>query len=83
MGTIEVTTKDYQPLWNLLLGVEGLQFVCLGFEEGVDVSDRQGVDVTTFPWDDDFLVLGAVRSDLHDKDSWHIQKGPRYMELQS
>jgi len=60
-----------------------LQFVCLGFEEGVDVSDKQDLDVATFPWNDDFLVLGAVRTDLHDRGSWHIQKGPRYLESQS
>jgi|GEM_PF-2330076 len=82
MGTIEVTTKDYQPHWKLLLRVPELRFVCLGFEEGVDVSEMRTVSVATFPWDDDFLVLGAVRSGTHDEDGWHIQKGRRYLESQ-
>lgn len=83
MGTIEVTTKDYQQLWNLLLRVPELRFVCLGFEEGVDVSEMQNASVGTFPWDDDFLVLGAVRSGTHDENGWHIQKGRRYLESQN
>jgi hypothetical protein len=83
MGTIEVTTKDYQPLWDLLLRVPELRFVCLGFEEGVDVSEMQDVSVSKFPWDDDFLVLGAVRGGTHNEDGWHIQRGRRYLEAQN
>jgi hypothetical protein len=80
MGVIEITTKDYQPLWSLLLRAPHLQYVCLGFEEGVDLSEMQNASVATFPWHDEFLVLGAVRSGTHDPDGWHIEKGPRYLE---
>ena len=77
MGTIELITKDYQPLWNLLLRVPELRFVCLGFEEGVDMSDQQNISANTFPWNDDFLVLGAVRNHTS---KWHIQRGCRYFD---
>jgi hypothetical protein len=78
MGTVEIVTDDYEPLWKSILRVPGLQFVCLGFEEGVDLSDRHVIDAGNFPWDDDFLVVGAVRS---HSSSWHIQKGRRYLDM--
>jgi len=78
MGTVEIVTDDYEPLWKSILRIPGLQFVCLGFEEGVDLSDRHVIDVRNFPWDDDFLVVGAVRS---HSSSWHIQKGRRYLDI--
>jgi hypothetical protein len=81
MGTIEITNSEYTHLWNSLLEVHGLEFLCIGFEEGVDISKQRDSSVAAFPWDDPFLVLGAVCDRCaENSSSWHIQKGRRYLE---
>ncbi len=74
MGTIEYTQGDYIHIWNHLLNVDGLRVVCLGCEEGVEFTGDQ-VAGETFPWDDSFLVIGAVRSHFGD---WILKNGPYY-----
>jgi hypothetical protein len=74
MGTIEYTEADYLPIWNRLLEVDGLRIVCLGHEEGVEFSGDQ-ISAETFPWDDFFLVIGAVRS---NEGNWTLKHGPNY-----
>jgi hypothetical protein len=74
MGTIEYTRNDYIQIWSRLLGVDGLRIVCLGFEEGVEFN-RDHLETETFPWDDSFLVIGAVRSREGD---WIMKHGSSY-----
>jgi hypothetical protein len=74
MGTIEYTQGDYTNIWNRLLDVDGLKMVCIGSEEGVEFSRDQPPD-ETFPWDDSFLVIGAVRGRVGE---WTIKQGPNY-----
>ena len=74
MGTIEYTLTDYIHIWNELLQVNGLGMVCLGHEEGVGFTDEQFTP-EDFPWHDNFLVIGAVRSPIGD---WVQKSGPNY-----
>lgn len=62
MGTIEVGVEDWAFVWDLLLTQSELRFVCVGSEEGVELSDEQ-ISVETFPWAEWPLLIGAVRSD--------------------
>jgi hypothetical protein len=75
MGTIEYTRADYHHIWSGLLEVDGLRLVCLGYEEGVEFTGEQ-LTAETFPWDDQFLVIGAVRSRVGD---WIQKHGPNYV----
>jgi hypothetical protein len=54
--------------------VDGLRIVCLGSEEGVEFTGDQLV-AETFPWDDFFLVIGAVRSRVGER---ILKHGPNY-----
>ncbi len=74
MGTIEYTLADYTHIWTELLKVNGLGMVCLGNEEGVEFTDEQFTP-GDFPWRDNFLVIGAVRSPVGD---WIQKTGPNY-----
>ena len=74
LGTIEYTEPDYRPLWNMLLNVEGLSLVCLGFEEGVEISDEI-LRPASFPWNDWPLVIAAIK-DLPSDSEWIIREGP-------
>lgn len=74
MGTIEYTLADYIRIWRRLLDVNGVRIVCLGHEEGVEFTGDQ-LAAETFPWDDFFLVIGAVRSGVGD---WILKHGPSY-----
>jgi|SRR5579872_5706646 len=67
MGTIELGVDDWNFVWDALLRQSGLRFVCVGLEEGVEVSDEQ-MSPETFPWDVDGLLAAAVRSDV--KSEW-------------
>jgi hypothetical protein len=74
MGTIEYTRLDYIHIWDRLLDMDGLQILCLGHEEGVEFNVDQLV-AETFPWDDFYLMIAAVRSHVGDR---IVKHGPRY-----
>ena len=74
IGTIEYTRRDYDQIWAKILDVDGLQLVCLGFEEGVEFKAHQ-VTPEAFPWNDGCLVVGAVRT---QGGSWHVKRGPSF-----
>jgi hypothetical protein len=74
LGTIEYTGDDYRDLWNVLLGLGGLRVVCVGFEEGVELTDEQ-LTPGSFPWDQWPLIIGAVRDETTST-SWTIREGP-------
>jgi hypothetical protein len=74
MGTIEYTLPDYIHIWNELLQVNGLGMVCLGHEEGLEFTDEQFTP-EDFPWHDNVLVIGAVRSPIGD---WIQKPGRNY-----
>jgi len=82
MGTIEYTAGDYQWLWELLLSAPSLSIVCVGFEEGVEL--RQGhLDVSTFPWHQWPLAIGAVRDrESSAPDAWVVKPGPEMRWLE-
>ncbi|MGH9719987.1 MAG: hypothetical protein ACRD8O_07225 [Bryobacteraceae bacterium] len=74
LGTLEYLGDDYQPLWNLILGVARLSMACLGFEEGVELEDN-ALSVETFPWNQWPLVIGALR-DQSASQQWIVRQGP-------
>jgi hypothetical protein len=74
MGTIEYTGNDYSPIWSQLLDSSGLRIVCLGFEEGVQITEDY-LTAGSLPWEDSFMVIGAVRSRTGE---WIIKHGSRY-----
>jgi hypothetical protein len=74
LGTIEYTERDFRPMWNLLLSVRGLSLVCLGFEEGVEISDDV-LGPATFQWNQWPLVIAAVKNSPSDS-KWIIREGP-------
>jgi hypothetical protein len=74
MGTIEYLGDEYEALWNLILATRGLSFVCLGFEEGVEVDDSI-LSVESFPWDQWPLVIGAIR-DKAGSQPWQTRPDP-------
>lgn len=76
LGTVEYTARDYERLWNLLLGLPDLVLVCLGYEEGVELGqDLPNAD--TLPWAQWPLVVGAVRdAQSSNPNGWIIKEGP-------
>jgi hypothetical protein len=74
-GTIEYTEFDCSTIWSQLLNENGLQVLCLGFEEGVELDDMQQLTPEEFPWESDWLVVGAVRNSAG---AWQIRHGSGY-----
>ena len=75
MGTLESTASDWRPMWNTLLKSDRLSFVCLGSEEGVELSDDQ-LNVSMFPWNEWPMIIGALR----DADGqWVIRENAAYV----
>lgn len=62
MGTIEIQVEDWSFVWDALVRQSGLRFVCVGLEEGVELSDDQ-ISGETFPWHETGLLAAAVRDD--------------------
>ena len=60
LGTIELTTEGWRRYWDRLLQSDGLTFVCVGDEEGVELNDRS-LTVSSFPWDEWPLMIAALR----------------------
>lgn len=60
MGTLELTTEDWRRYWDALLRFEALAFVCVGDEEGVELTDDD-LTVSSFPWDEWPMLAGALR----------------------
>jgi hypothetical protein len=78
LGTIEYTGRDYEPIWDLLLATAGLTFVCLGLEEGVELTDTQ-LTLETFPWGEWPVVIAALRDT--GSGLWTTRKGPGIKSL--
>lgn len=74
LGTVEYIGCDYRTFWELALASPGLQIVCVGFEEGVELDDKK-LTTESFPWSEWPLVIGAVRTDP-EKGGWVIRTGP-------
>jgi hypothetical protein len=74
LGTIEYLTSDYGRVWDSLLSVPGLVFVCIGYEEGVELNDSH-MTAESFPWNQWPLVIGALRK-TQDSDGWTVREGP-------
>lgn len=72
LGTIEYTEQDYRPLWKMLLSVHGLTVICLGFEEGVEISDDV-LNQASFPWNKWPLMMAALKD---ANGEWTIKEGP-------
>jgi len=74
-GTIEYTGENYASIWDLLLNTPGLIVVCLGYDEGVELSDAQ-LSVESFPWGEWPLAIGALRN-YPSSNSWITREGPQ------
>jgi hypothetical protein len=61
MGTVEVTGPNWKDIWNLLLAKSDLRFVCVGMEEGIELTDEV-LSPETFPWNAWPAVISALRS---------------------
>jgi hypothetical protein len=73
MGTIELTTNDWRPYWDKLLQFDGLVFICVGNEEGVEMTD-QSLTVASFPWDEWPVVIAALRHPGGKQEDWVIRE---------
>ncbi|MEZ5403664.1 MAG: hypothetical protein R2729_28550 [Bryobacteraceae bacterium] len=60
MGTVELTTDDWRQYWDALLRIDALAFVCVGDEEGVELTDER-LTAASFPWDEWPTLAGALR----------------------
>ena len=79
-GTVEFTDTDYRSLWHLILAVPGLTVACLGFEEGVELTDSS-LHPNSFPWSAWPLVVGAVRQT--GTDPWTAREGPEIKQFET
>lgn len=61
MGTVELSTANWRQYWDALLQFEALAFVCVGNEEGVELTD-DALTVASFPWDEWPMLVGALRA---------------------
>lgn len=73
LGTIEYAGRDFWPVWDLLLKTPELTFACLGFEEGLELTNAQ-LTPKTFPWGDWPVVIAALRD--AGSGLWTTRKGP-------
>ena len=73
MGTIELTTENWRNYWDRLLEFDGLAFVCVSAEEGVELND-QNLTVASFPWDVWPLLIAAVRGSAEKGSDWVIRE---------
>ncbi len=60
MGTVEVTGPNWKDIWNLLLAKSDLRFVCVGMEEGIELTDEV-LNPESFPWNAWPAVISALR----------------------
>jgi hypothetical protein len=73
LGTVEYLDLDYEWLWSTILSTSGLKVACLGMEEAPTLTDAT-MSPDTFPWDDQSLILGAVRT----SQGWMVREGSRF-----
>ena len=73
MGTIELTTEEWHRYWKILLQFDGLAFVCVSDEEGVELSDGN-LSVSTFPWDEWPVLAAALRDNEGKGSDWVIRE---------
>lgn len=73
MGTIELTTEGWRQYWDRLLQFDGLIFVCVGDEEGVELTDGN-LSISSFPWDEWPLLAAALRSTGEMGSEWVIRE---------
>lgn len=70
MGTVEITGANWKDIWHVLLSNQELGFVCIGMEEGIELSDEVlGPD--SFPWNIPPAIVSAVR---RDDGTWLIRQ---------
>lgn len=70
MGTVEVTGPNWRDIWNLLLTKRDLRFVCVGLEEGIEVTD-DALNTESFPWNISPVIISAVR---RNDGTWLVHK---------
>jgi hypothetical protein len=75
-GTIEYKEDTFEILFNDLLSFTCLRYVCVGMEEGPELEQRH-MNLETFPFDEDPLMLSAFRGDERSP-GWRIRRGPAY-----
>jgi hypothetical protein len=73
MGTIELKSPDWRPTWDALLKTSELLVVCVGMEEGIELSTDISITSESFPWTDRQLMIGATKG---PNDTWDIREGP-------
>lgn len=79
-ATIDVRSTDPLALLRKLIGDAGLVYAYVAVEELLDLERDATPDAGSFPWCDQRLVLGAVRS----RDAaWRIQRGLAYERVVS
>ena len=72
LGTVELTAIDWRSYWNALLRLDGLMFVCVGDEEGVELTD-DNLTLASFPYNQWPMVVGALRNEQSGP-SWVIRE---------
>jgi hypothetical protein len=69
MGTIEFQTESWRSTWEELLANPETTMVCVGMEEGMDLTDDI-LSADRFPWGEPSLIAGAVR---RSDGSWELR----------
>ena len=73
MGTVESTGPNWKDIWNVLLTKHPLHFVCVGIEEGIELTDAV-LDPDTFPWNIPPAIVSAVR---RNDGTWLIRENEK------
>ncbi|WP_035352972.1 hypothetical protein [Edaphobacter aggregans] len=61
MGTIEISSLDWQTIWEQILASPNLELACAAVDEGIELTDET-IAQDSFPWSDPSLLAGAIRS---------------------
>lgn len=76
-GVIEYKETGFLKLFDKLLQMNGLLYVCIGMEEGPELEDRH-LHADTFPFSEEPLMISAFRVREADGDGWEIRRGPAF-----
>lgn len=79
-GIIELEGIDFEMLFNQFLNIEGLIVISVTLDESIDLKEEQ-LNIRSFPWEQQNLIIAAVNEGGAGIQKWVIQKGRSYQLL--
>lgn len=79
-GSIEYKELEFEGLFYNLLEFNRLSYVVVSMEERLDLKDKD-LSKTSFPWNHERLIVGAVKDEEGNRHDWVIKEGPAYTQL--